>query len=465
MKSGNLSSNKIAIINIISTFILQGMAFLTMPIFAKMLGKDQFGEYSTCFSWVTILSCLMGLCVYSSISTGHLEFEKDYYGFRSSIFSFGLVTSLILLFIGFLCRGGISDFIGYPVWIIAIIFVGAFGQFVMDFVNTANIYEKKAEQNLFVSFFLSVATIVLSIYLIKKADAKFLYAARLKGMVFPYIIMAIICGTLILLRGKTLVNKEYYKYGLMLGVPIVFHSLAGNVLSLSDRVMMKKMDIPTGDIGVYSLFYTLSSVLLIVLHALNNAWCPFYYDDLKRNNIETIKKKVRNYIELFTVLAMGFMLLSREVGYFVGGEEFVDGVDLLPLLTFVVFFTFMYQFPVNYEFYNKKTYLITIATVSSGIINIILNIILIPLFGYWGAAVATALSYACLFVIHFTFVKFFISKSFHTKIVDFLPGIIALLVVSVVFYMWADFWLLRWGLGFFLGVTELIRIYKRKSIF
>ena len=34
-------------------------------------------------------------------------------------------------------------------------------------------------------------------------------------------------------------------------------------------------------IGIYSLFYTISSVLVTILGALNNSWCPFYYDDEK----------------------------------------------------------------------------------------------------------------------------------------------------------------------------------------
>lgn len=465
MKSGKLSSNKIAIINIISTFILQGIAFLTIPIFFGMLGKEQFGDYSICYSWITILSCVMGLCINSSISTGHLDFNKEYYKFRSSIFSFGLFVSIILVVLGILIKGILADFFGYEERIVILVLLGALGQYVLSFVESANIYEKKAWQNLLVSLSLSLSTVILSIVLIKRAEDGFLYVARLKGIVIPYMTISIICGLLIIRRGKTFFNKEYCKYGVKLGIPIVFHLLAGNILSQSDRVMMKKFDVPTGDIGIYSLFYSLSTVLAIVLTSLNNAWCPFYYDDVRDSKINIIKAKSKNYIELFTVIAVGFILLCREVGLLMGGKEGSSGLDILPILVFVVYFTFMYQFPVNYEFYNKKTYLITIATVTSGVINIILNAIMIPLWGYWGAAIATAISYIWLFVIHFVFVKVFISKEFHTKVSDFTPGIVVLLIASVGFYLLADYWVIRWSLGFLLGVVELIRIYKRKSIF
>lgn len=66
---GKKSVNKITILNIISTFMLQGIAFVTTPIFTRLLGTEQFGMYSLFNSWVLILTCLMGFSVNSSIGS------------------------------------------------------------------------------------------------------------------------------------------------------------------------------------------------------------------------------------------------------------------------------------------------------------------------------------------------------------------------------------------------------------
>ena len=71
------SANKIVTLNILSTILLQGIAFFTVPIFTRMLGADQYGAYSVFFSWVGILTSLMGLGVPSTLAAGRYEFKDS----------------------------------------------------------------------------------------------------------------------------------------------------------------------------------------------------------------------------------------------------------------------------------------------------------------------------------------------------------------------------------------------------
>lgn len=89
------------------------------------------------------------------------------------------------------------------------------------------------------------------------------------------------------------IKKEYLKYGIAVGFPIVFHSLSQQILGQSDRVMMQWFGVNADKIGIYSLFYTISSVLVTILGALNNSWCPFYYDDLNEEKWNILNKSVR----------------------------------------------------------------------------------------------------------------------------------------------------------------------------
>ena len=47
--------------------------------------------------------------------------------------------------------------------------------------------------------------------------------------------------------------------------------------------------------------------------ALNNSWCPFFFEDMKQGNRENLRDKAGNFLELFTVLSVGFVLLASEV--------------------------------------------------------------------------------------------------------------------------------------------------------
>ncbi|WP_304736331.1 lipopolysaccharide biosynthesis protein [Dubosiella newyorkensis] len=451
--------------NIISTLLLQGIAFITTPLFTRLLGTTQFGTYSIFNSWVLILTCLMGAGISSSIGTGLYKFKNNYIVFRNSILLSSTFICLLEILIIILLSPFLSRVMGFSSGLVLLVGITAFAHYIVNFAQMAFIYEKKAGSNFILSVSLSIISVLFSVFLIYQVDSNSRYLGRIYGVASIYLLVAIIVWLLLYLKKPTLVKKEYLIYGITVGFPIVFHSLSQQILGQSDRIMMQMFEIATAEIGIYSMFYTLSSVLSTVLGALNNSWCPFYYDDVSEEKWEILDKKCKNYIELFTVLSVGFLLLSREVSYIMADESYWSGLNIIPILALAVYFTFMYQFPVNFEFFYKKTKIIAIGTVGAGIFNIILNTVMIPMWGMYGAAIATALSYLALFFAHYYIVTHMKDHPYHLKIKAFVPGIIGMGIGSILFYVLSPWWYMRWGLGLGLGCFELFRIYKRKSIF
>lgn len=468
MKNGVLnknSVNKIAIINMISTILLEGIAFFTIPIFTRILGTEQYGYYSVYYSWVTIMACILGFGTGSTIGTGMYEFKKDYYRFRSGVLLFGTVLSMGAISLILFFSPVITDFLGYSFNLILILLFTSLAKYVISFFNSVCVYEREAVRNLMVSTTLSLTTVCFSIYFISADIFEEKYLGRVYGTAIPYIAIAIVVWILLFLKEKTGLRKQYCKFAVTVGFPVVFHTLSQNILGQSDRVMMQMMGITSSEIGIYSLFYSLTMVLNTILSTLNTSWCSFYYEDLDAQKWDKIDKKCKNYIELFTVLTVGFLLLSREVSYLMADSSYWSGINVIPVLVFAVYFTFMYQFPVNFEFFHKKTNIVAIGTVSAGLLNIALNAVMIPLWGMYGAALATAISYVGLFIMHYLIVTHMKGFSFHLKAWIFIPGLICVCLCTVLFYVLADYTIIRWGLGIILGLFEIYRIYKRRTIF
>ena len=145
-------------------------------------------------------------------------------------------------------------------------------------------------------------------------------------------------------------------------------------------------------------------------------------------------------------------------------QSYWSGINIIPILVFAVYFTFMYQFPVNFEFFHKKTNIVAIGTVSAAILNIILNSIMIPSWGMYGAAIATSVSYGGLFIMHYVIVTHLKKYSYHLNVKIFLPSLIIVCFFAVIFYCLKNHWYIRWGGGIALGIFEIYRIYKRKTI-
>jgi len=114
---------------------------------------------------------------------------------------------------------------------------------------------------------------------------------------------------------------------------------------------------------------------------------------------------------------------------------------------------------VNVEFYTRKTRLISIGTILAAVINVVLNIVLIPKYGYVIAAVTTIVSNFFLFVFHFIIVNYLLririfGIRFH------LVSLSYVVIATTVFMVFQNYLLMRIS-ALVLGTICLYSVYKR----
>lgn len=461
------NSNRIIFINIISTLILQGLAFFSTPVFSRILGTENYGIVSIYITWVSVVSIIFGLRTNSTLAVSMNEYSKEEQPqYQSSVFFLSLIGFLVLSLLTLFFITPISKVIKLEKTIIFIILLQGFGNYCVTFANSKFTYEFKAGWNLVLSILSSGGSIVLSLILISFFDKQNNYWGRILGQAIVYFIIGIIICIYILKKGKTFYKWTYWKFCIPIAIPVIFHNLSGLVLNQSDRVMLQHLE-TNAIVGIYSLAYSFSAVLATIWNAFNNSWVPFYYDYTRENKITEMKLHAKNYIELYTTLSIGFMLLSPEVYRVFAGSEYLQGTSLIYIFTIGNYFVFLYSFPVNYEFYNKKTSIIATGTIAAGVCNVILNVFFIIRFGMIGAAWATTIAHFLQFLFHHVCAKYRVRGKNCYPFRLFPMLILGLVVVAIA---WVGEWfndavLLRWGLGIALGLYELVRIWKRKSIF
>lgn len=451
--------------NFISTSLLMGVNFFTTPVFTRLLDPAQYGKYNVFSSWATILLPVVCLETYSCIGLGKHDYENEYSKFIRNIFIFGCSSSLLFLVIGVFFSKKLSALLGFSKNIFIVMLAFSIAQYIVEFIKSVFTYEKKAGSNLIISAVLVILSSILSVILIKYVRFGELFEGRAYGASIPYFIVALIGIIVVITKTKGSIDFSIWKYSFLYGYPIVFHQLSHSALGQANKLLLEYLGYAGVTVGVYSFFQVFSSVVSTVLFAFNNSWVPFYYDDLNNKNFNNLSIRVRNYIELFTVISIGFVLLSREVCVFFAPKEYMSGINLIPLFVCITYLTFMYQFPVNFEYYNKKTKLITAGTIIAGICNIFLNYILVPIYGMYGAAMSSLISYLLLFIVHFLMAKRIREMRFHVSLKDFAIPVCFLLASIFMFYILKDLWFIRWTVGAAIGMYELLKIIKRKAIF
>lgn len=454
--------NRVFIINILNTIINKGLVLLSIPVFTRILSGEEYGRYEIIYSWSMIFACIIGGGVSGSLASGRAIFCEKYKEFRNSSLLFGIIISLTIGISTLAVEDNLC-FFPYGRKILMLVIFLAQCRFIVDFALESSIYEKRPGISFVISFIANSIAIILSIFFAIKLDGD-KSVLRLYGTIIGQSIAVLGILLLYFCYERSTVCSKYAKYGILIGIPVVFHELARMILIQSDRIMMQLLKISEVEIGVYSFFYSISNIISLILTTLNRTWIPFYQDSIKERDNHSLQKKSKNYFELFSCIMIVFILGVREISYIMGGEHYWNGISVEVLLALSVYFTFMYQFQVNYEFYVGETKLIAIGTGSSALINIFLNAFLIPRYGMYGAAISTLISFAFLFVFHYFIVKRMKSDIYQLSHVLYLKGLSSVLFSVVLFFALKNQWYLRWMIILLIGVHELLKMTRRKSI-
>jgi len=458
--------NRVTFLNILSTILLQGISFISAPIISRLLGAENYGITSVYITWVSVVNVVCCAQTHSTIPMAKVKFaDSEQEGYQSSILGLSITTFAVCSVLFLFFSKQLASML--KVHRIMLLFIAAhgFGSYCVDFLNTKYINNYDADKNVILSVSVSLAIFLCSIVLINLFPREINYWGRIIGMSSVYTVFGIGISICLLIRGKLFYHDVYWKFALSLSVPIIVHALSGQVLSQSDKVMLQQMNGPSVA-GVYSLAVAFGGILLTIWGALNNAWTPFMYGYLKENQTDQIEKHGKNYLELFSVLSVGFVLLAPEVFQIFASPEYWGGVDIIPLFVVSAFFRFLYAFPAGYEFFLLKTKAVAFGTLMSGIGNIGMNYLLIPVWGVKGAALATMISNILLFLFHHVFAIHIckdLEYSFYFR--KLLPYIAVVIITAASVMLHTGSWYIRWLVGAMIGCWELWRIIKRKSIF
>ncbi|MCA9767105.1 MAG: oligosaccharide flippase family protein, partial [Carnobacterium sp.] len=289
------------------------------------------------------------------------------------------------------------------------------------------------------------------------------YVGRVVGSSGAFILIGLLIYFAIMFRGKTLFNKEYWKFSLKIAIPLIPHALSNVLLSQFDRIMVNSYS-GAHDAGIYSYIYNLSVVLSVVWASTNNAWVPWFFGEMEKKDYKKIKKTSNYYMLLFGAITLISMLLLIDIAKLMAPEEYLVGIPLIIPILLGYFFQFLYSLPVNVENYEKKTSYIAIGTIASALINVVLNIIFIPKYGYIAAGYTTVVAYFFLFIFHYILAKRIIGKQlFDTKMIVTVTTVIVTL--SFVMFFLTDYVILRYFMVILLlaGLFFILKkIRKRK---
>ena len=457
--------NRVAFFNILSTVLLNGISIITGPLFSRLLGDSGYGALKIYNIWVSILTVVFTLQTQATLVNARVEYspeaQKRYQSAAMglSVLTFSLCAGFVLIFLG-----PVSSLLKLDKALICLMLLQAFGTFCVNFLHMKNVYEYRAGWNMLLSLTVSVIPLVLAVLLVLRLPFEVRYYGRVIANAVSYGLLGLPICAWILLRGKVFYRKDYWRFCATLAIPAVFHNLTDLILGQSDQLMLQHM-LDLAVVGHYSSALTLSNFLFVLFNALNNTWCPFFFDEFKQGQTEAVLGKTRNFLEVFTVLACGFILLAPEVYHVYVPEPYWSATGLIPLFVAGYYLNFLCTFPVNFEYYHKKPKVTAGVTILSSLVNVVLNYLFIRLVGMSGAAIATLISHGLQLALHYGYCRLYLGKGTYPFPARLWVGYAgAFLGTVLLVFLTPEAWLLRWTVGGAIGLFELLRIRRRKVL-
>jgi O-antigen/teichoic acid export membrane protein len=193
---------------------------------------------------------------------------------------------------------------------------------------------------------------------------------------------------------------NYVTQALSYSLPIIPHMLGTYIFTMSNRIILEKY-VNMTDIGLFSIADRIASVPLFLVSAFNLAYNPEFIqmaENDKKKAVEYNYKVIEIWWAGVIFLVLGFTLFSDHILRIMATEKFYPAVGVATVLAIACVFRGLYCFAISPVFFYKKTYWVPVVTITAGIVSIVLNILIIPVYGIIGAAWVTVASYFVTFV-------------------------------------------------------------------
>ncbi|QIP11554.1 polysaccharide biosynthesis protein [Spirosoma aureum] len=272
-----------------------------------------------------------------------------------------------------------------------------------------------------------------------------------------YIILANLLGNatyFLLLRDafsgfRFRINKNDSRVMLAYAAPLMLTSLAGLINSMTDRLFLQHW-LPEGfypgftskdALGIYGNCLKLSVFMALVIQSFKFAADPFFFSRAEDKNSPKLLADVTKWFIIVCVLIWVGVSLNLDVVGLLVSKKYRSGLPIVPLLLLANLFLGVYY---NIAFWFKlsdKTQFGTLITVIGALITIVGNIILIPLVGYMGCAIAFLASSFAMMVICYLLGEKYYPVPYHVKsAVGYILGA-GLLIYASQYVQIANLWL------------------------
>lgn len=432
--------------NISAKLMTTGIYFFSIPMFAHLLSTNEYGIYALYMSWLGVLIPLVSCGLHLSVARAKIEFEDHYSKYVSGVTFLVVLLFLSGLIMSYFYIEDLSSLLGLTEKMVLILIVHSFFNVVsligVEYLRYQGKYIKTAILDVLQPFLIMSCGMLFIKYGVGDAAVM----GRVLGAFIPVSVIGFVLVANVFSKGRTFYNYSYWKYGLGFSFPLVFGALALILNAQVDKLLITKY-FGASQTGVYSFSYTIGMLVMLVGSAIKQAINPWIFEYLKNKKTAESLAVNLNFAKVITLASIILVFISPELVELMSPAEYHYGTKFIAWIIIGAFFQQLMAIEITSVMFLKKSKLYSIISISGVIVNIVMNIFLIPEYGLFGAAVTTTLTYCFMFVLMVTTNRYALNFSIF-KIDWYLKLCCVMLLSLLIFYSIRDDVVMRMG-----GVT------------
>ena len=401
-KYKNLLSNT-AIVGI-GTLGSKLLMYLLVRFYTEVLSSSQYSVASNITETAALLIPFISFGIGEAVFRFGLD--KDYK--RSEVFSSALAVVFIGLVLlvptGFIFNGT-SYFRGYGLSLSIYVFSSILHTVCSQFIRSQNKFFLFALQGILNTLFTVGFNVLFLVPLEMGIKGYVLSVAAADALSSLFIVFAAKLWNFVSVKD---ISKRAIKNMLIFSIPLIPTMASWWIVNVSDRYMITYF-IGDSANGIYAASYKIPTLLTVFVGIFNNAW---KYSSVKEEGSSSEGQFVSNVYRAFTSVMLVFSVFiiafSKLISRIMFASDFYSAWRYIPILTLGMLFSSFSSFCGTLFIAKKKSVASLVTTLIPAIVNVTLNLLLIPYFAknsYFasasaiGAAFATFVSYLLMFIL------------------------------------------------------------------
>lgn len=447
-----------------SNILQKGIGFFVVPFYIRCLSATEYGQVMIFLSWREIISIFATLNLFSGVFTkAMVDYDQDRDRYTSCMQGLSSIITLVLFFLYLPARSLWNNILEMDSITVILLFLYFLTSPSVSFWSVRQRVENKYKQMVALTIAKALCVPITCIMLILYTNW------RANAMIWGILIVEICFGTWFyvyqFIKGRCFYHRSYWVHALLFNLPLIPHYLSLIILSQVDRILIGNI-CGKDKSGIYSLACQITSLMNVIISAINGALVPWLYQKYKTKEYSIVKDVTNRLCVIMGLITFILMLIAPDIVSIIGTKEYTNAIWLIPPIALGMYFTFCYGFFASVSFYYSATKYVMIATTSGACLSILLNLIFLPKFGFLSAGYTSLLCYFFFLLMHYMYMtKVCKNNTNGDKIFDVrfikINCLILLGVMLLVLFLYCFSFLVRY---LFLFISFILLLKKRNVL-